>query len=80
APKLCERSNVIEIADEAHRTHYGFKASLDTKSGTTKYGQAKYMRDALPNAIYLGMTGTPVSDVDRDTEEVFGSCVDNYDM
>ncbi len=80
APKLCERSNVIVIADEAHRTQYGFKASLDTKSGTTKYGLAKYMRDALPNAIYLGMTGTPVSDDDRDTEEVFGSCVDIYDM
>ncbi|MCV0267880.1 type I restriction endonuclease subunit R, partial [Pseudomonas aeruginosa] len=80
APKLCERSNVIVIADEAHRTQYGFKASLDTKSGTTKYGLAKYMRDALPNAIYLGMTGTPVSDDDRDTEDVFGTCVDIYDM
>ncbi|EPJ8445692.1 type I restriction endonuclease subunit R, partial [Pseudomonas aeruginosa] len=79
-PELCGRSNVIVIADEAHRTQYGFKASLDTKSGTTKYGLAKYMRDALPKAIYLGMTGTPVSDDDRDTEEVFGSCVDIYDM
>ena len=79
-PVLCERSNVVVIADEAHRTQYGFKAELDTKSGQTKYGLAKYMRDALPNAIYLGMTGTPISVDDRDTEAVFGSYVDVYDM
>lgn len=79
-PVLCERSNVIVIADEAHRTQYGFRASVDAKSGVIKYGLAKYMRDALPKAIYLGMTGTPVSDDDRDTEDVFGSCVDIYDM
>jgi type I restriction enzyme R subunit len=77
---LCERSNVIVIADEAHRTQYGFRADLDTTSGKTKYGLAKYMRDALPNAIYLGMTGTPVSLDDRDTEAVFGTYVDVYDM
>lgn len=79
-PVLCERSNVIVIADEAHRTQYGFRADLDTKTGQTKYGLAKYMRDALPNAIYLGMTGTPVSLDDRDTEAVFGTYVDVYDM
>ncbi|MEO6138967.1 MAG: type I restriction endonuclease subunit R [Luteimonas sp.] len=79
-PVLCDRSNVIVIADEAHRTQYGFTAALDTKSGQTKYGLAKYMRDALPNAIYLGMTGTPVSLDDRDTEAVFGTYVDVYDM
>jgi type I restriction enzyme R subunit len=79
-PVLCDRSNVIVIADEAHRTQYGFTAELDTKSGQTKYGLAKYMRDALPNAIYLGMTGTPVSLDDRDTEAVFGTYVDVYDM
>ena len=79
-PVLCERSNVVVIADEAHRTQYGFKAEMDTKSGQTKYGLAKYMRDALPNAIYLGMTGTPISLDDRDTEAVFGSYVDVYDM
>lgn len=79
-PVLCDRSNVIVIADEAHRTQYGFTAQLDTKSGQTKYGLAKYMRDALPNAIYLGMTGTPVSLDDRDTEAVFGTYVDVYDM
>lgn len=77
---LCERSNVIVIADEAHRTQYGFRADLDTTTGQTKYGLAKYMRDALPNAIYLGMTGTPVSLDDRDTEAVFGTYVDVYDM
>jgi len=79
-PVLCDRSNVIVIADEAHRTQYGFTAELDTKTGQTRYGLAKYMRDALPNAIYLGMTGTPVSLDDRDTEAVFGTYVDVYDM
>ncbi len=79
-PALCERSNVIVIADEAHRTQYGFRADLDTTTGKTRYGLAKYMRDALPNAIYLGMTGTPVSLDDRDTEAVFGTYVDVYDM
>jgi type I restriction enzyme R subunit len=79
-PVLCERSNVIVIADEAHRTQYGFKAGMDTQTGKTTYGLAKYMRDALPNAIYLGMTGTPVSLDDRDTEAVFGTYVDVYDM
>lgn len=79
-PALCNRSNVIVIADEAHRTQYGFRADMDTTTGQTKYGLAKYMRDALPNAIYLGMTGTPVSLDDRDTEAVFGTYVDVYDM
>jgi type I restriction enzyme R subunit len=79
-PVLCDRSNVVVIADEAHRTQYGFTAELDQKTGKTKYGLAKYMRDALPNAVYLGMTGTPVSIDDRDTEAVFGTYVDVYDM
>lgn len=77
---LCGRGNVVVIADEAHRTQYGFTSSIDAKSGAIKYGLAKYMRDALPNAIYLGLTGTPVSMDDRDTEAVFGSYVDIYDM
>ena len=77
---LCERGNVIVITDEAHRTQYGFKAEIDTATGKTKYGLAKYMRDALPKAIYLGMTGTPISLDDKDTEAVFGSYVDVYDM
>jgi len=77
---LCDRENVIVTTDEAHRSQYGFKAKLDEVTGETKYGLAKYMRDSLPNAIYLGMTGTPVSLDDRDTEAVFGSYVDVYDM
>ncbi|WP_419622963.1 type I restriction endonuclease subunit R, partial [Thiolapillus sp.] len=76
----CDRSNVIVITDEAHRTQYGFKAKLDRTTGKTKYGLAKYMRDSLPNAIYLGMTGTPISQEDKDTQAVFGSYVDVYDM
>ena len=77
---LCDRSNVVVIADEAHRTQYGFKAEISAETGKKRYGMAKYMRDALPNAIYLGMTGTPVSLDDRDTEAVFGTYVDVYDM
>lgn len=77
---LCERDNVIVIVDEAHRTQYGFTAETDRKTGEQKYGLAKYMRESLPNAIYLGMTGTPVSLDDRDTEAVFGTYVDIYDM
>ncbi|MBT7207062.1 MAG: type I restriction endonuclease subunit R [Gammaproteobacteria bacterium] len=77
---LCDRSNVVVITDEAHRTQYGFTAKIDSKTGQTKYGLAKYMRDSLPNAIYLGMTGTPISMDDKDTQSVFGSYVDVYDM
>ncbi|MEW8509144.1 MAG: type I restriction endonuclease subunit R [Candidatus Thiodiazotropha sp.] len=77
---LCDRENVIVIVDEAHRTQYGFTAQTDRKTGEQKYGLAKHMRDSLPNAIYLGMTGTPVSLDDRDTEAVFGTYVDIYDM
>lgn len=77
---LCDRDNVIVIVDEAHRTQYGFTAQTDLKTGKQKYGLAKYMRDCLPNAIYLGMTGTPVSLDDRDTEAVFGTYVDIYEM
>lgn len=80
AETLCFRDNVIVIADEAHRTQYGFRAEIEHKTGETKYGLAKYMRDSLPNAIYLGMTGTPVSLDDRDTQSVFGTYVDVYDM
>jgi len=79
-PVLSDRDNIVVIADEAHRTQYGFTAQMDAVSGQTKYGLAKYMRDALPKAIYLGMTGTPVSLDDRDTEAVFGTYVDVYDM
>lgn len=74
------RSNIIVICDEAHRTQYGFKSELDKRGQKYRYGLAKYMHDALPNALYLGMTGTPISENDRDTEAVFGTYVDIYDV
>jgi len=77
---LSDRRNIIVICDEAHRTQYGFRSDLDKKGEKYRYGLAKYMRDALPNALYLGLTGTPISENDRDTEAVFGSYVDIYDV
>ena len=85
---LSERRNIIVIADEAHRTQYGFKAkTIDAKdeSGNvigkkTVYGFAKYVRDALPNATYLGFTGTPIEKVDVNTPAVFGNYIDVYDI
>ncbi len=85
---LSARENIIVIADEAHRTQYGFKAkTIDAKSETgdvigkkTVYGFAKYMRDALPNATYLGFTGTPIENTDVNTPAVFGNYVDIYDI
>jgi type I restriction enzyme R subunit len=79
---LTDRENVIVIADEAHRSQYGFAAEIvkgDTEA-EVKYGYAKYMRDALPNASYIGFTGTPISLVDKDTRAVFGDYIDIYDM
>jgi type I restriction enzyme R subunit len=85
---LSGRRNIIVIADEAHRTQYGFKAKfIDTKDeeGTTTgkriaYGFAKYLRDALPNAAFIGFTGTPVESTDVNTPAVFGDYVDIYDI
>jgi type I restriction enzyme R subunit len=77
---LSDRDNVVVIVDEAHRTQYGITARTNPETGKQEYGLAKHMRDALPKAIYLGMTGTPVSLDDRDTEAVFGTYVDIYDM
>ena len=85
---LTKRSNVIVIADEAHRTQYGFKAKVvDVKNeadevigNEIKYGFAKYLRDALPNATYLGFTGTPIEAKDINTPGVFGNYVDIYDI
>ena len=85
---LSERENIIVIADEAHRTQYGFKAKLiDGKDENGKlvgkkivYGFAKYLRDALPNATYLGFTGTPIESTDVNTPAVFGNYVDVYDI
>jgi type I restriction enzyme R subunit len=77
---LSERENIVVIADEAHRTQYGFKAKLNSETGTIKYGFAKYMRDALPNATYIGFTGTPIESTDVNTPAVFGNYVDVYDI
>ena len=85
--KLSDRKNIVVIADEAHRTQYGFKAKTidDKKNGEVigkkiVYGFAKYMRDALPNATYLGFTGTPIENSDVNTPAVFGNYVDVYDI
>lgn len=75
---LSERENIIVIADEAHRSQYGFKGKL--KQGEIKYGFAKYLRDALPNASFIGFTGTPIDKDDKSTRRVFGDYVDIYDI
>ena len=79
-PILSERSNIVVISDEAHRSQYGFKARLDTKTGQYIYGYAKHMRDAIPNASFIGFTGTPISTEDKDTRAVFGDYVSIYDI
>jgi len=86
--QLTDRCNVIVIADEAHRTQYGFKAkTVDVRNeadevigSEIKYGFAKYLRDALPNATYLGFTGTPIESTDINTPAVFGNYIDVYDI
>ena len=77
---LTERRNVVVIADEAHRSQYGFRAKLDRKTGDISYGFAKYMRDALPNASFIGFTGTPIEADDVNTPAVFGNYIDVYDI
>lgn len=86
---LSDRRNIVVIADEAHRTQYGFEASVkDVKDKDTKekigeriaYGFAKYMRDALKNATYIGFTGTPIEGTDVNTPQVFGHYIDRYDI
>ncbi len=79
---LTERKNVIVIADEAHRSQYGFGADIvkGDDEADVKYGYAKYMRDSLPNASYIGFTGTPVELTDKNTRAVFGDYIDVYDM
>jgi type I restriction enzyme R subunit len=86
--ELSARQNIVVIADEAHRTQYGFKArNIDEKDAQGNvvgskvvYGFAKYLRDALPNATYLGFTGTPIESTDVNTPAVFGNYVDVYDI
>ncbi|MCM1124591.1 MAG: type I restriction endonuclease subunit R [Eubacterium sp.] len=77
---LSERRNIIVMADEAHRSQYGLKEKVDVKTGEIKIGTARIIRDSLPNATYIGFTGTPISAKDRNTREVFGDYIDIYDM
>lgn len=88
-PQLCDRSNVVVISDEAHRSQYGLKARLkqikDKKTGEVTgakyvFGYAKHMRDALPQASFIGFTGTPIDKEDKDTRGVFGDYVSIYDI
>lgn len=86
--RLTERNNVVVIADEAHRTQYGFGAKSkevrneadEVVGSEIKYGFAKYLRDALPNATYIGFTGTPIELSDKNTPAVFGNYIDVYDI
>lgn len=81
-PLLTARSNVVVVADEAHRTQYGFKKRFVVASGGVReqVGFAEYLRQALPNATFVGFTGTPIDDKDRSTVGVFGEVIDTYDM
>jgi len=79
---LSERTNIVVVADEAHRSQYGFKGRVvELEEGSEiRYGNAKYMRDALPNASYIGFTGTPIEKEDKSTPAVFGKYIDVYDI
>lgn len=77
---LSERRNIVVMADEAHRGQYGLKERLDPKTGKIIKGTARIIRNSLPNATYIGFTGTPISSKDRSTREVFGDYIDIYDM
>jgi type I restriction enzyme R subunit len=79
-PMLTNRRNVVVIADEAHRSQYGFRAKVDAKTAAISYGFAKYLRDALPNASFIGFTGTPIEADDVNTPAVFGNYIDIYDI
>ena len=77
---LSERRNIVVMADEAHRGQYGLKEKVDVETGKIKIGTARIIRNSLPNATYIGFTGTPISMKDRSTREVFGDYIDVYDM
>lgn len=85
---LSDRTNVVVVADEAHRSQYGFEGrEVEIKDkeeniigSEIKYGNAKYLRDALPNASYIGFTGTPIEKEDKSTPAVFGDYIDVYDI
>lgn len=77
---LSDRKNIVVIADEAHRGQYGLSEKIDSKTGKIKIGIARIIRNSLPNATYIGFTGTPISSKDRSTREIFGNYIDIYDM
>lgn len=79
-PVLSARHNIVVVSDEAHRSQYGEKAKLNTKTGKYTFGYSKHMRDALPEASFIGFTGTPIDSADKDTQAVFGSYVSIYDI
>jgi type I restriction enzyme R subunit len=79
-PILSERDNIVVIADEAHRSQYGFDAILNSETGQFKYGYAQHLRDAIPNATFIGFTGTPIESEDKDTRSVFGDYISIYDI
>jgi len=79
-PLLSDRSNIVVISDEAHRSQYGMKGHFDEKTGRYVFGYAKHLRDALPNATFIGFTGTPIALEDKDTRAVFGDYVSIYDI
>lgn len=77
---LSKRHNIVVMADEAHRGQYGLSETVDAKTGKVKIGTARVIRNTLPNATYIGFTGTPIYSKDRSTREVFGDYIDIYDM
>jgi len=79
-PVLTDLRNVVVMADEAHRSQYGFRARVNRKTGEIAHGFAKYLRDALPNASFIGFTGTPIEKEDVNTPAVFGEYIDVYDI
>jgi type I restriction enzyme, R subunit len=79
-PMLSPRRNIVVIADEAHRSQYGFEAKVNLETGDLRYGFAQNVRDALPNATFLGFTGTPVETTDKNTRGIFGDYIDIYDV
>lgn len=79
-PVLTDRRNIIVVADEAHRSQYGLAARMDGKTGRKRHGYAYYIRRALPNASFIGFTGTPVEGSDKNTPAVFGDYIDIYDI
>jgi type I restriction enzyme R subunit len=79
-PEISPREDIILIVDEAHRSQYGLDAKIDKNTGKISYGYAKHVRDALPNATFIGFTGTPIDKKDKSTVAIFGDYIDVYDM